>query len=227
MNRSRGAPYDPGCHALRRVSLRERCGSAIARTGSAIAKVFVDRGYQTTVWNRTASRCDPIVEAGATAAATAAEAVAASPLAVVCVLDSAAVDQVLGSIDSAVAGKVLVNLTSGTPAQGRANERWARERAEYLDGKIMGDPPCVGTPNILFPFGGSPRAFEAHEPTSQVLGGVTYQCEDAGAAAVEFMAQVAVGYEFFIGFLYVLTLVQAEGVDVAGFAERVAGSLSG
>ncbi|EHR61459.1 NAD(P)-dependent oxidoreductase [Saccharomonospora cyanea] len=194
--------------------------------GSAIAKVFVNRGYRTTVWNRTASKGAPLVEAGATAAATAAEAVAASPLVVVCLLDNTAVEQVLGSVDAAVAGRVLVNVTSGSPAQARSNERWASERgAEYLDGKIMGDPPYVGTPNIVFPFSGARRAFEAHESTLRVLGSVEYHGEDPGAAAVEFMAQVAVAYELLIGFLHALRLVQAEGVDVAEFAERVAGSL--
>ncbi|WP_230466136.1 NAD(P)-binding domain-containing protein [[Actinomadura] parvosata] len=52
--------------------------------GSAIAGTFVERGHRTTVWNRTAGRSAPLVDLGATAAATAAEAVAAGPLVVVC-----------------------------------------------------------------------------------------------------------------------------------------------
>ncbi|MEV0195017.1 NAD(P)-binding domain-containing protein, partial [Nonomuraea sp. NPDC050691] len=160
--------------------------------GSAIARTLLERGYRTTVWNRTASKSAPLAEAGAVTAATAAEAVAASPLVVVCLLDTPAVEQVLESVETAVAGKVLVNLTSGSPAQARANEQWARERgADYLDGKIMGDPPYVGTPNVLFPFSGSRDAFTAHESTLRELGTVTYHGEDAGLAAVEFMAQVA------------------------------------
>ncbi|WP_243717396.1 NAD(P)-binding domain-containing protein [Actinomadura sp. KC345] len=195
--------------------------------GSAIAQVFVERGHPTTVWNRTASRSAPLVESGATAAATAAEAVAANTLVVVCLLDGPAVDEVLGSLDGAVAGKVLVNLTSGSPAQGRANERWAHEQgAAYLDGKIMGDPPYVGTPNIMFPFSGSRDAFQAHEPVLRELGTISYHGEDAGLAAVEFMAQVAVSYELLIGFLHTLKLVQAEGVDVAEFAGRIADSIA-
>jgi 3-hydroxyisobutyrate dehydrogenase-like beta-hydroxyacid dehydrogenase len=196
--------------------------------GSAIAKTLVDRGYRTTVWNRTASKSARLVDAGATAAATAAEAVTASPLVVVCVLDSTAVDEVLGSIDAAVAGKVLVNLTSGSPSQGRANARWASERgAVYLDGKILADPPYVGTPNARFLFSGSRSAFDTHESTLRVLGSITYHGEDPGFAAVEFLAQVAVGYEILIGFLHALRLVQAEGVDVAEFAERVADTIPG
>ncbi|WP_030779443.1 NAD(P)-dependent oxidoreductase [Streptomyces sp. NRRL S-920] len=196
--------------------------------GSAIARTFVERGLRTTVWNRTAAKSAPLVAAGATAAATPAEAVAASPLVVVCLLDGTAVDEVLAAVGNAIAGKVLVNVTSGSPAQARANERWANERgAQYVDGKVMGDPPDVGKPHIMFPFSGSRAAYEAHEPTLRLLGGVAYYGEDAGAAAVEFMAQVAMGFEMLIGFLHTLKLVRAEGVDVAAFAERFAGSLSG
>ncbi|MGW0432059.1 NAD(P)-dependent oxidoreductase [Micromonospora sp. NPDC003197] len=195
--------------------------------GSAIAKTFINRGYRTTVWNRTASKALPLVDSGATATATAAEAAAASPLVVVCLLDSAAVDEVLGSVDAAAAGKVLVNLTSGSPQQARANDRWASERgAEYLDGKIMGDPPYVGTPHVMFPFSGSRSAFDAHGPMLRELGTVAYHGEDAGSAALEFMAQVAMGYEILIGFLHTLRLVQAEGADVAEFAERAASSVA-
>ncbi|MBO8199246.1 NAD(P)-dependent oxidoreductase [Streptomyces smyrnaeus] len=161
--------------------------------GSAIARTFLDHGHPTTVWNRTAAKTAPLADAGATAAPTAAEAVAASPLVVVALLDSAAVEEVLASVGTAVSGRTLVNLTSGSPSQARANERWAREHgaAGYLDGKIMGDPPYVGTPDILFPFSGSDTAFAAHETTLRELGTVTYHGEEPGAAAVEFMAQVS------------------------------------
>ena len=195
--------------------------------GSAIAKTFVDRGYDTTVWNRTASKAGPLAEAGATVADTAAQAVAASPLVVVVLLDSTAVTEVLGSVEAEVAGKTLVNVTSGSPAQARDNQSWAREHgAEYIDGKIMGDPPYVGTPNIMFPFSGSRESYDRYESTLRELGTIAYHGEDAGLAAVEFMAQVAVSYELLIGFLHTLRLVKSEGVDVAKFAERIAGSIA-
>ncbi|QEV19760.1 NAD(P)-dependent oxidoreductase [Streptomyces alboniger] len=195
--------------------------------GSAIARTFVEHGFDTTVWNRTASKSAPLVDAGATAAETAAEAVAASPLVVICLLDGTAVDEVLAAVEGAIAGKVLVNVTSGSPAQARACERWANERgAQYIDGKVMGDPPDVGKPHVMFPFSGSRAAYEAHEPVLKVLGGIAYHGEDAGAAAVEFMAQVAMGFELLIGFLHTLKLVRAEGVDVTEFTDRLAGTLT-
>ncbi|MBZ2198632.1 NAD(P)-dependent oxidoreductase [Occultella gossypii] len=200
----------------------------LGEMGSALARTLVDRGYRTTVWNRTATKAAPLAEAGATVAATALEAVAASPLVIICLLDSAAVETVLATIEPSVSGKVLVNVTSGSPGQARANADWARLRgAQYLDGGIMGDPPYVGTPNVTFSFSGDRDAFEAHEPTLRELGEIAYYGDDAGLAAVEFLAQVAVGYEFLIGLLHTLNLVNAEGVDVAKFAQRVAASIGG
>ncbi|MEV4567725.1 hypothetical protein AB0K12_28490 [Nonomuraea sp. NPDC049419] len=50
------------------------------------------------------------------------------------------------------------------------------------------------------------------------LGTVTHHGEDAGLAAVEFLARTAVSYELLIGYLHTLRLVQAEGVDVVEIA---------
>jgi len=196
--------------------------------GSAIARVFLDRGHPTTVWNRTASKSAPLVEAGASATETAAEAVAASPLVVLCVLDYDAVDNVLAAVGAAISGKALVNVTSGSPSRARTIQQWATEHgADYLDGGVMGDPPDLGSDRVMFSYSGSRTTFDTYEATLRELGTPTYYGADAGLAAVEFMAQVAMGYEILIGFLHTLRLVREEGVDVVEFAARVAGSITG
>ncbi|WP_344969389.1 NAD(P)-binding domain-containing protein [Streptosporangium fragile] len=83
--------------------------------GSAIARTFVDRGYRTTVWNRTTSKSAPLADAGATAAT---EAVAASPLVVVCLLDGAAVDEVPASVPGRRPIRPRRTAWSGRPRQG-------------------------------------------------------------------------------------------------------------
>ncbi|MFE7225115.1 NAD(P)-dependent oxidoreductase [Nocardioides sp. NPDC057577] len=196
--------------------------------GSALARAYLERGYRTTVWNRTADKAEALADAGAVVASTAAKAVAASPLTILSLLDNTAVEDVLESVGEAAAGHTLVSLTSGSPAQARANEAWASEHgAAYVDGKVMGDPPDVGTPRMSLAFSGNRDAYESAGRALQELGSVLYHGPDAGYAAVEFNAQVAMGYEFLIGFLHTLSLVEAEGMDLESFTERVAGSLSG
>lgn len=200
----------------------------LGEMGTAIAAALIERGHRTTVWNRTASRTAPLVAIGAEAAPTAAAAVAASPLIVVCLLDGAAVDAVRGTIDADMRDKVVVNVTSGSPAAARRTAEWASAHgAKYVDGGIMGDVSRVGTPDVLFSFSGDRDGYEAHRPVLEGLGTIAYFGEDPGFAAVEFLAQVAVGYEFLLGLLHTFALVKAEGADVAAFADRVAGSIGG
>jgi 3-hydroxyisobutyrate dehydrogenase-like beta-hydroxyacid dehydrogenase len=196
--------------------------------GTAIARTLIERGHRTTVWNRTASRAAPLAALGAEVAPTAADAVAASPLVIICLLDGTAVDAVLDTVDTAVSGKVVVNVTSGSPRRARSTAEWTSTHGgKYVDGGIMGDVSEVGTPNVLFSYSGDRDGFDAHRDTLAQLGTITYYGEDPGFAAVEFLAQVAIGYEFLLGLLHTLALVKAEGADVAAFSERVAGSVAG
>lgn len=195
--------------------------------GSAIARTFLDRGHPVTVWNRTESKAGPLLGAGAAWARTPAEAVGASSLVVVCLLDPPAVDEVLADAGEAVSGKVVVNLTSGSPAQARSTAGSVAQRGgEYVDGGIMADPADLGSDRARLSFSGSRAAFDAHEATLRELGPSVYYGDDPGGASVEFMAQVGAGYELLIGFLHTLRLVDAEGADVAAFAERFADSLA-
>ncbi|MCJ7780453.1 MAG: NAD(P)-binding domain-containing protein, partial [Acidimicrobiia bacterium] len=53
--------------------------------GSALAATLIEKGHAVTVWNRTAAKAAPLVSAGAVQAATPRDAVAASPVTIVCV----------------------------------------------------------------------------------------------------------------------------------------------
>ncbi len=188
--------------------------------GSALADAFLKGGNPTTVWNRSANKTDALVAKGALRAATITNAFAASPLVVLCVLDYTAVQEILDPLGDAVSGRVLVNLTTGSPDQARETARWAAERgAEYLDGGILADPEDIGTPGARLYYSGSQVAFEAHQATLKVLGEVaTYYGTDAGLASLYFMAVIGLNYEIWIAYLDTLALVGAENVEAMTFA---------
>ncbi|HEY6646343.1 MAG TPA: NAD(P)-binding domain-containing protein, partial [Mycobacterium sp.] len=93
--------------------------------GSALARATIAAGYPTTVWNRTAGKATALVEAGARAVSTAAEAVEASDLIVVCLFDHRSVQEVLDPIAHRLAGRQLVNLTTTSPERARELADWA------------------------------------------------------------------------------------------------------
>jgi len=185
--------------------------------GRALAEQFLKDGRPTTVWNRSPSKADDLIARGAVRAATAAEAVAASPLVIMCVLDNDVVRAILEPVGEALDGRILVNLTSGTPDQARELAAWAAERgAGYLDGAIMAIPPMIGQAETILFYSGEPSIFEAHQSTLKLLGGATTHVgADAGLAALYDMALLTMMYTLYSGFLHGLALMGTARIDGA------------
>ncbi|MGV9881866.1 NAD(P)-dependent oxidoreductase [Streptomyces sp. NPDC003006] len=186
--------------------------------GSALATALLDRGHPTTVWNRTPRKAKPLADRGAHLAATPADAVAASGLVLVCVLDYDALRTVLDPVAQAggLAGKSLVNLTSGAPEQAVEMAAWAASHgAGYLDGGIMTTPPGVGNPEMMFLYSGAETVFEAHRPTLAVLGDPLYLGAEPGLASLYDSALLGLMWATFTGWLHGTALVTSDGDGTA------------
>ncbi|MFF5449559.1 NAD(P)-dependent oxidoreductase [Streptomyces sp. NPDC012888] len=186
--------------------------------GSALASVLLDHGHGTTVWNRSAHRARPLADRGARAAATPEEAIAASPLVLACVLDHEVLHAILDPVAGSLAGKVLVNLSSGSPEQAAEAAAWARSHgADYLDGAIMTTPPGVGSPEMMFLYSGSHTAFETHRPTLGSLGDPLYLGSEPGLASLYDAALLGLMWSTMTGWLHGTALVGAEKTPATAF----------
>lgn len=186
--------------------------------GTALAATLVRKGHSVTVWNRTPSRAEPLASAGATIAATPAEAVAASDLTIVCVVDYAAAAAVLAEAQDALRGRDLVNLTNGTPREAKNLATWAEKMgAAYLDGGIMAIPPMIGEGGALILYSGSKALFERHKPSLDALADSRHLDEDPSLAALYDLALLSGMYGLFSGFLHAGALVASSGVKVTDF----------
>ncbi|MGY5133004.1 NAD(P)-dependent oxidoreductase [Streptomyces nigrescens] len=186
--------------------------------GSALAAALLERGHETTVWNRTAHRAQSLLDRGARLAATPQEAIAASPLTLACVLDYDVLHAVLDPVAGSLAGKTLVNLTSGSPEQAHQAAAWARSHAaDYLDGAIMTTPPGVGNPEMMFLYSGSHAVFEAHRPTLATLGDPLHLGTDPGLASLYDAALLGLMWSTMTGWLHGTALVGAENTQATAF----------
>ncbi|MEV4630623.1 NAD(P)-binding domain-containing protein [Micromonospora sp. NPDC049523] len=187
--------------------------------GSALARALLDKGHPTTVWNRSPQKADDLVAKGAVRAATPAEAVAASGVVLICVLDYKAVREITSSLGDAFTGRVLVNLTSGTPEEARDLAEFLAERGiDYLDAAIMAIPPMIGQPECLIFYGGPTAVFEAHEQTlASIAGGGTHLGTDAGLPSLYDVALLGLMWTTWTGLLHSLALVGTENVKAAQF----------
>ncbi|MFC9968878.1 NAD(P)-dependent oxidoreductase [Nocardia ignorata] len=139
--------------------------------GTAIAQAFLAAGYRTHVWNRSLERTTALVAAGAIAHPAVADAVGASRVIVTTMTTFAATrDSLDGTAE--LAGRDLITLNSGTPAQARQFARFAHcVGARYLGGAIKNVPSAVGNFDTLLYFGGDRAVFDTHVETLRVLGG--------------------------------------------------------
>ncbi|GAA2618434.1 NAD(P)-binding domain-containing protein [Actinomadura fulvescens] len=179
--------------------------------GQALASAYLEAGHRTTVWNRTPAKADDLVARGATRAATVSDAVWASDLVVLCVLDYAAVDELLAPNADVLKDRVVVNLTNGRPDQARRTGEWATAQgAEYLDGGIMAIPSMIGTPEAFILYSGSRTAFERYEAALRVLAEPKFVGTDAGLAALNDLALLSGMYGTLAGARHATALVGPE-----------------
>lgn len=196
--------------------------------GRALARACLDAGLRTTVWNRTPGRDDELVERGAIRARSAEEAVSASDLTVVCVVNYDAADAVLrrDAVTEALKGRTVVNLTADTPERARDTASWAAEHGiRYLDGAIMTPVVTIGTPDAVFIHSGPQDLFRKHLPVLEKLGGThTHLGEDIGRAAAHDIALLDIFWTAMTGYAHALAVAKAEGItarELAPFAKGI------
>ncbi|QHY96980.1 2-hydroxy-3-oxopropionate reductase [Streptomyces sp. S4.7] len=195
--------------------------------GQALAEALLREGHATTVWNRTAAKAEPLVAKGAELADSVADAVAASQLVIICVLDYDAVHGLLDPVAGSLDGRVLVNLTSGTSEGARETARWAAGHgATYLDGAILTDPDGVGTADAVVLYSGPRATFDAHEPTLRLFGGAaTHLGDDHGLSSLYDVAVLGMMWGVLNSFLQGAAVLGAAGVDASVFAPLAAKSV--
>ncbi|WP_030618054.1 NAD(P)-dependent oxidoreductase [Streptomyces achromogenes] len=192
--------------------------------GMALAETLLKKGHALTIWNRSPEKADGLVAKGARRAATVAEAVAASPVTLVCLTDYETMYKVLEPAAEALGGRALVNLNSGTPTEAHAAVKWFDERgAGYLDGAIMVPPPMVGEPGAVFLYSGSQAVYDQHLAPLTSLGEPRFLGDDPGLAVLYNTAMLDMMYTTLNGWLHATALVGSANVSAEKFAEMALG----
>jgi 3-hydroxyisobutyrate dehydrogenase-like beta-hydroxyacid dehydrogenase len=194
--------------------------------GSTIARLMIEAGYRTTVWNRTDTKADALVQQGAVLAPNAADAIDASPTTIICVYDYAATNNILQTeaVAAVLSGRTLIQLTTGSPQEARDAEAWVHQHgAKYLDGALQVAPDQMAQPDTTILLSGADDAFKSSEPLLRVLGGnLSYLGEQIGAASAMDLATLSCLYGMILGFFHGATICEKEGFDVGTYGSIVA-----
>jgi 3-hydroxyisobutyrate dehydrogenase-like beta-hydroxyacid dehydrogenase len=192
----------------------------LGNMGSALAHAFLENRRSVTVWNRSPEKAAPLVEKGAVLASEAASAVAASPVVILCMTDYAAAQPILTHSGDAFSGKLLVQLSTGTPQQARAAQGWAQQhQVDYLEGKITGSPSSIGTPSAQILLSGAEAVFHQAEPLLRDLSSqLDYKGAEIGLASAWDLVLIMRYYGMFLSLFHSVQICQAEGIPLDQFS---------
>ena len=191
--------------------------------GSAVARQALDSGHSVTVWNRTSAKTEALHKAGASVASNVADAVDAADIVVVLLLNYDIAQHLLWPEADRLAGKTILNLTTGTSGEAEKWASWAEEHdVAYLDGGILATPDLIGQPAALFLLSGSQTAYDECRSLSESLGTQQYVGEKAGIASLYDTAMLTAMYGMFFGFFHGAAVVESVGVTAADLADSVA-----
>src|SRR5207249_3629891 len=153
--------------------------------GLPMAQRVLEGGYQLTVFNRTAEKARPLVEAGATQAGSPAEVAAASDVVVTVVTDTPDVVQVVtadgGLLAGAHEGLTWIDMSTISPnATRELGALVAARGVETLDAPVSGGPPGAAAGTLAIMVGGPQDVYEACLPILQSMGSVITHMGELG-----------------------------------------------
>lgn len=199
------------------LQMKKLCVIGAGRMGSALARVLLKRGYQTSVWNRTAEKALALRSLGAQTPDSLGDAIAVSDVVLVNVLDYAASDNLLRApaITGALRSKLVVQLTSGSPQLAREAAGWAADHGiDYLDGAIMATPNFIGETGGTILYSGPRRLFDDNiDIFAALTGNALHVGEDFGHASALDVALLTQMWGKLFGTLQAIAVSEAEGID--------------
>jgi 3-hydroxyisobutyrate dehydrogenase-like beta-hydroxyacid dehydrogenase len=196
--------------------------------GFAMARNLMDAGFPLIVWNRTAERCMPLVDAGAIAAAEPSE-LAAAEVVVTMVSDARAARVVLfesGLLDELRPGSVVLEMsTIGPAAVAELAAEAARRDVHLLDAPVSGSVSVAEAGELFAMVGGDRETYARVAPVLDAMtkGHVLLGPSGAGAAMkLAVNAMIAVTNE---SLAETLALAERFGITRAQAYDVLAGSV--
>jgi 3-hydroxyisobutyrate dehydrogenase-like beta-hydroxyacid dehydrogenase len=195
--------------------------------GSAIAGRLLDDGHSLRVWNRTASRVQPLTARGASAATSPADAVRDVDVAITSVSDDDAVLAVVTGRDGVARGlagdAVLVDMSTVSPDTSRREA--AAVGGRFVDAPILGGPASVTAREATILLGGEAALLDRLAPLVEALSSHHLRCGPVGSGTtVKVVANLLLLGQISVVSEAVVT-AQAAGVDDAIIAELGRSSL--
>ena len=201
----------------------------IGLMGLPMARRLLQRGYSVTVCDIDAARTDEARKAGATVAATPAEAARGADLVLLNLPTTEAVGQVVfgeGGVASAIRPpQLLVDFSTVKVDKGRAFAASLREKTGcgWIDAPVSGGPPACAAGMLTVMAGGEPGEIDrVRGLMADIAGQFTPMGPSGAGSTAKMINQLIVGCTHAV-LAEAVVLAEAAGIDAARIPECLAG----
>jgi 2-hydroxy-3-oxopropionate reductase len=200
--------------------------------GRPMAEHLVRAGHEVTVHNRSQDPVRALVEAGAKAAGSAAEAADGADVVITMVPDSPDVEAVVlgerGVLETARDGLLLIDMSTIRPDTARAVAEAAKARGvRFLDAPVSGGQAGAVEATLSIMVGGSAEDFQAARPVLEALGRTIVHVGPVGAGQTVKAANQLIVAGVIELVSEAIVLLEAHQVDMEPAVEVLAGGLAG
>ena len=200
--------------------------------GRGMSRNLLKAGFAVCVWNRTASRMDAIVEAGATAGKNPADVAAQSDIIITCVSDTPDVEAVIlgenGVIYGAKPGALVVDMSTISPQATLKIAQKLNDKGVFmLDAPMSGGSEGAEKGTLTIMVGGNAAQVERAMPAFQAMGKtITHVGPQSAGQMVKLVNQIlVVGNMLAVG--EALLFAQAGGLDLQKTLDAVTAGAAG
>jgi 3-hydroxyisobutyrate dehydrogenase len=200
--------------------------------GQGMVRNLLSANFTVHIWNRTPSKMDTLIEAGAIAASSPADVAAHAEIIIICVSDTADVEQVVlqdsGIIFGVKPGALIIDMSTISPEVTRRLAAALAERdVHMLDAPISGGSEGAAKGTLSIMVGGDAAQVARAMPAFEAMGkAITHVGEIGAGQTVKLVNQILVVVTM-LGVGEALLFAQAGGLDLNKTLEAVTQGAAG
>lgn len=208
-------------------AMSERIGFiGLGLMGTGFTKRLIATGHEVVGYDPDPARMEEAVQRGVLAAASAAEVATSADIILICVINTAAVEEATlgprGVTAADIAGKVVVDhSTAEIRATLRIAEQLSARGAQFVDAPVSGGPGAAETGTLAVMAGGGEAAIARIAPVMRHLGTMTHMGGNGAGQATKLVNQTIVLTNYCV-LAEALRLGEAYGVDTRKIAMALA-----
>jgi 2-hydroxy-3-oxopropionate reductase len=200
--------------------------------GKPMAQNLMKASYPLVVYNRTASKAQELVSAGAKQVGSPREVADQAEVIITMVADSPEVEQVIlgpqGVLETVKAGSVVIDMSSISPVVTKkiAGEL-AKKRVAMLDAPVSGGEIGATQGTLSIMVGGDEAVYQEVKPVLEKMGKSVVRVGEIGAGGFTKLSNQIIVAAALQAIAEAMVLAQKAGVDIQRVYEAIKGGMAG